>query len=61
MSMQTKFIVFFTFNQLFLIQEISVEYEARKSKYDQINAGFEGNRSTLEQVFEYLKLSYLNL
>jgi predicted nuclease with TOPRIM domain len=32
------------------IDEITGEYEARKGKYDQINAGFESNRSQLEAV-----------
>ncbi len=32
------------------IDNMSGEHEARKSKYDQINAGFESNRSQLEAV-----------
>ena len=32
------------------LKEIAGEHEARKSKYDQINAGYESNRSQLEQV-----------
>ena len=33
-----------------ILKELTGEYEARKSKYDQINAGFESNRSQLESV-----------
>ncbi len=33
-----------------ILKEIAGEHEARKSKYDQINAGYESNRSQLEQV-----------
>jgi intraflagellar transport protein 81 len=40
------------------IDEISGEYETRKSKYDKINAGFESNRSTLEHDVRTLADEY---
>ncbi len=42
------------------IDNISGEHEARKSKYDQINAGFESNRSQLEAVCIDLNIQYIN-
>ena len=48
------------------IDDMSGEHEARKNKYDQINAGFESNRSQLEAVslrnffvYVYCLLHYL--